>query len=379
MPPSVPGRLDWVNLSLAIAFAISFYLSPGAKLLRFFVGQPVLQSIPVYKAHILNALVSYWLMTIFVYALLRLTRAESWLRPRPAIHALLGTGNALLIVYLVPRIFASSIEGGGASFVVAMFSPFFVLPAQLLFIAGFVWLAARSIPAGAKSGGPQQFTATEYVALALALAVPIAYGATMYVGENAPFRAARAAGELMEIRCKLAGERILRRPPREVKGLFLELDGGDRYEQIKDGVYSAFGSGILGEPLVNSGLLMFMEKPNDRPRPDDGGEFKYRRHAFRDWKGQPTNELQSEYGLYRRDLTSETDRKLGIVGTEITIRDSRTNETVATTTYFVSSRERKFCGTAPNGRFDVGQFAIRALDLKKRYPSASDSRSRTIK
>ena len=294
-PPYVPGRIGWANLSLAIAFFLSFYLSPGAKALRMVVDLPVLQSIPVYKAHILNAFASYWITALLIYLALRLTRAEAWLKPRPAIHALVGIGNALLIFYLIPRIFASTIQGGGPSFVVAMFSPYFVIPAKLLFLAGFVWLAARSIAKRKDVIERQRFIVPEYAVLTLAVGIPTAFASTMYFGEEAPFRIAREAGKLLEVKCKLAGERILRLPTEEVKGLFLERDSAERYEQIKDGVYQGFGGSILGEPLVNGGLLMFMEKPNDRPRPEDGGQFRYRRHGFKDWKGQPVNELESEY------------------------------------------------------------------------------------
>lgn len=371
-PPAGPGRLGQANLSLAIAFTLSVFLSPGAKLLRAFVGVPLMQSLPVYKANILNALVSYWLIAILVYVVLRLARAQSWLNPRPAIHTILGIGNSLLILYLVPRIYASSIEGGGASFAVAMFSPFFVIPAQLLFLAAFVWLAARSKGNHNESAERQRFNVSECVVLAAALAVPLAYASTLYVGKNAPFRLAREARDLMIVKCKDAGERILRHPAERVKGLFLERDGAERYEHIRDSVYYGRAGGILGEPLVNSGLLMFIEKPNERPRTEDGADFKYRRHGPGDWRGQGVNDLKSEYGLFQRDLTSEAERRLGLRGAEITIRDLRTNETLATTTYFVSTRERRFCGEAPNGDFDVGQFVIRALDLLKPYPPAWD-------
>ena len=141
----IPGRIGLANISLAIAFTLAFFLAPGARALKLLVDAPVLQSIPVYQAHILTALANYWVIGLLVYLLLRLGKAESWLKPRPAIQALFGGGNALLVVYLVPRILASTIQGGGPSYAVAMFSPFFVGPAQLLFLAGFLWLGGRSL------------------------------------------------------------------------------------------------------------------------------------------------------------------------------------------------------------------------------------------
>jgi hypothetical protein len=351
---------------------LSLMFAPGGRVLSFFIDLPVLQSIPVYKVHTLTAFANYWVSAVLIYLVLRAARVELWLKPRPAIHAVFGIGNGLLILYLIPRIFASSIQGGGPSYVVAMFSPFFVLPAQLLFLIGFIWLATRSISKREEKRERKPFGIAEGVALAVILAVPAAYASTLYFGEDAPFRIAREANQVFQVKCQQAGERIARKPTEPVKGLYLERDGSERYEQIKDGVYHASGSGILGEPLVNSGLLLFMEKNNDRPRPEDGGQFKYRRHGFKDWKGEPVDDITSEYGLYRKDLTGDLEQKLGIRGAEISIKDLKSAEIVATTTYFVSTRQRKFCGEAPNGYFDVGQFVMRALGLTKIYPSAWD-------
>jgi hypothetical protein len=155
--------------------------------------------------------------------------------------------------------------------------------------------------------------------------------------------------------------------------VYFDPDGGHRYERIKDGIYSGYGSGILGEPLVNSGLLQSMEKRNDRPLAEEDGQAKYRRHVLKDWKGTPVNELESEYGVFQRDLTTEDDQRLGIRGAEVSIRNLRTNDEVATSTYFISSKHRRFCGHAPNGDFSVTTFVIRALHLTRQYPSAWDT------
>ena len=375
--PYVPGKLAWANLSLAIAFTLSFLWSPGSKLVLSLLEAPVLQSIARYKAHVLTSLANYWVVAVLVYIALRLAKAERWLKFRPAITAVLAIGNALLILYLVPRILASTVEGGGASFVVATFSPFFVLPARALFLVGFVWLAVRSVsPRHTQAPQRQEFNVPEYVGLAIAFAVPIAYVATLYLGQDAPLRLAREARALMSERCVLAGERIRMRPSTEVRGLFLQINGGDRYEQIKDGVYQASGGGTFGDPLVHGGLILFFETLNDAGRSsDDGGRLKYRRYGAGDFRGQPTNDAESEFGVFHADLTTEPERRLGIRGTELTVMDLRTNDVLATTTYFVSSRDRRFCGETSGGSFDATQFVMRALDLKKRYPIASDNPS----
>ncbi len=177
----------------------------------------------------------------------------------------------------------------------------------------------------------------------------------------------------MHEKCGLAGERIHLRPTADARGLFLQTNGGDRYEQITDGVYRGSGGSILGEPLVNGGLVLFFETINGNR--DDQEQFKYRRHVAGDWKGQPTNEAESEFGVFAKDLTTERERKLGIQGTELTVMDLRTTDVLATTIYFVSKRDRRFCGEVTNGTFDAGQFVVRALELRKRYPIASDNPS----
>lgn len=366
------GRIGLANLSIATAFVLSFYFSAGGRLLSVSIDLPVLQSIPIHKAHLLLAFANYWIVALLIYLILRGSRAELWLKPSRGIHALIGFCNGLLILYLISRIFASGIQGGGPSFVVAMFAPYFVVPAQLSFAIGIVWLVVRSVANRSETMQRLRPTIAEYVAVTIALTTPIAYVSTLYFGEDAPLRLAREASKIFEAKCNVAGEKIFHRPGEEIRSLFVEYDIGGRYEKIKNGVYSAWGSGGVGEPHVNSGLLLFIERTNDRPRPEDGGQFKYRRHGFQDWKGQPINEIESEYGVYYKRLTGESERKLGVEGVEVSIRHIKKNETIATTTYFVSKRQRKFCGEAPNGYFESGQFVIRALGLEKKYPSAWD-------
>lgn len=100
-----------INIAIAIGFAIASLLSPGKRLLALLVDGPVLQSLPPYQGHLLLAFVSYLVPAVLAFLLLRLCDAEKWLRPRPAIHALLGLANVLLILYVSLRTFASTIQG----------------------------------------------------------------------------------------------------------------------------------------------------------------------------------------------------------------------------------------------------------------------------
>lgn len=173
-------------------------------------------------------------------------------------------------------------------------------------------------------------------------------------------------------KCKVAGEQVLRKPTGVVEGLFFQRDGGEHYDHIQAGQYSGAGGGTLAEPLVNSGLLKFAESPNHLYLTPEDKSFKYRRRGFMDPNGQPVNDIQSEYGYFYKYVTSEDERSRGLLGSELSIRDLRSGELLAKTTYFVNQGHRRFCGVPTDGHFNATRFIIKALDLSKRYPSAWD-------
>jgi hypothetical protein len=45
-------------------------------------------------------------------------------------------GLVLTLLYLAPRLFASSVPGGGAAFAVSMFAPYFLIPAKIFVVYG---------------------------------------------------------------------------------------------------------------------------------------------------------------------------------------------------------------------------------------------------
>jgi hypothetical protein len=55
-------------------------------------------------------------------------------------------GLFLLVIYLVPRLFASTIQGGGPAFAVAMFGPLFIIPAEILIAVGVVKVLLAALP-----------------------------------------------------------------------------------------------------------------------------------------------------------------------------------------------------------------------------------------
>lgn len=365
--PYEPGRLAWANLSLSLAFISAFFWSPGARLLVAVIESPILQTIPPYQGFALTSLLNYCVVAALVYAGLRIAGADRWLRLRPAINALLAIGNLLLIFYVSARILASTVEGGGASFVVLTYSPFFILPARLLFLAALVWLAVHSLRAPALPPPERRsLSVGEYAGIAFVLCLPFAFASTLFIGNDAPLRVAREARALMAERCVSAGERILVRPSVEVRSVFVQHDREDAYTNIRDGKYEDStnqGGDLLGG-LVNRGSLDFYERPFGARTFDDAAEFKYRRFRRGDYRAYGTNDAESLFGVFHKDLSTERDRKLGIRGTELAVVDLRTSDVLATTTFFVSTRDRRFCGHTRDGAFSTREFVIRALDLK---------------
>lgn len=359
------------NIALAIAFAISFLFSPGGLILRTIIGKPELQSLPVYQGHLLLAFANYWVPAVLIYFLLRLSRAGHFLQPRVTIHILLGLANILLILYVAARVFASTIEGGGASFVVISFSPFVIFPALALLVVGLGWLAIRSITERKElpQSSPHTFSIADGIMIVLMLGAPsFVVASTLFLAENAPFRLAREAKVLFDEHCKTAGERIIE-SPQDVQSIYLDRDGGQYFDNIDNGIYTAHGGGVLGYSFVNSGLILYYEKQNDRPRQHEPA-VKYRKHVLRDWKGEPVEELTSDYGVFQTDLVNKDQQKrLQVRGTEVTVKNLKTGQVVATLTYFTSNRHRAICGHSDKRQFSVSDFIRRSLNLTRRFPT----------
>jgi len=361
-----------VNIALAFAFAISSLLSPGRRILQLAVDGPVFQSLPPYQGHLLLGFANYWVPAVLAYLILRFIRAESWLRPRPAIHVLLGLANGLLILYVASRTFASTVQGGGASFVVMSFAPFVIFPAWTMLGTGIVWLAVRSVRGRKEQprNVSRPFGIGAAFGIVAALGIPAAAVAwTLFISERAPFRLAKEAEALFRERCVAAGEKVVE-TPENIQSVYLDRDGGQYFENIVNGVYGGYGGSILGEPLVNSGFLLYFEKQNDRQRVD-GSTAKYRKHELKDWKGEPEDELTSEFGVFQKSLVSDDDEKrLGVHGTEVTIKNLRNEHVVASLVFYTSSRHRTICGYTGDGHFGVSDFVRKSLNLTRQFPSA---------
>lgn len=368
--PASVGRVALANLSLGIAFGLAALFSPFGRILSLYLDRPLLQSLGPLKAHLLNVFANYWLLATVIYVVLRVARVERFLVPARGPLLMMGLANVLLILYVAARVFASIIEGGGASFVVASFAIFIVLPSWLLIAGSLIWLLAAS--ARSRNDRPpwRRFTTAEALVIAAFVLIPAYASWQSLHGKDGPLRLAGEALALFEEKCRGAGERVMRTINEEVRSIYLEPDGAPYYQGIINGVYSAHGGSIVGEPLVNTGWLLFIERKSWQRKPGAETSAPYTRHYLRDASGQRAYELESRFGVFSKELVAaDVQKKLGVRGRQIRIVDLKSNEEIASTTFFVSERHRRFCGHAPTGMFNAGLFIQRALNLKQQYPA----------
>lgn len=357
------------NIALALAFAVSSLLSPGRKVLYLVMTEPLVQSLPHYQVHLLTVFTNYWIPTVLIYIALRQLRADAWLRPTPTINFLLGLANFLLIFYIASRTFASTIAGGGASFAVISYAPLVLVPAWALLAIGLVKLTIRTI----QERKERQLRETKPLRIggALLLIVLIvapltAIVSALYSEEDAPLRIAWKAKQFFDDKCKTAGEKIVS-IPQNVESIYLEPNSERYFERIRNGVYGAYGSSRFGETLTHTGKLRYFEEFNDMQN-IDGSSEKYRKRDAKNRQGDPVTELTSEYGVFQKPLINTIDEKrLGVSGTEVTVKNLKTNQITATLVFFTSNRHRTICGQSEDGKFSVSQFIQKSLNLTQKF------------
>ena len=133
------------NISLALAFLISFHFSIGGKLLSVLVTIEGLKILPVYQQNIAIIITNIWLPTILIYILFKLLGTRNYLQPNTGIQILLGSANIVLVLYFCIRVFASSIQGGGVSFALIGLSSYIITPCKIGLYGGMLWLIVRSL------------------------------------------------------------------------------------------------------------------------------------------------------------------------------------------------------------------------------------------
>jgi len=176
---------------------------------------------------------------------------------------------------------------------------------------------------------------------------------------------ARNRTKVFQEKCRFAGETIYNMPGK-VTGVYFRWMSDDghypMYDKIVNGVYGSYGGGTIQNDMVNRGFLRFSEIDN-KNRAESAKP--YRRFIKGDLKGEEVNRLESEYTVQiSPGLASDTPKELDIHGLEVKIIDNSSQEVLAKTTYFVIWKDRRFCGSAPAGKFSDQDFIVRVLNLE---------------
>ncbi|MES2826303.1 MAG: hypothetical protein V4732_22100 [Pseudomonadota bacterium] len=122
-------NLSLANLSLGAAFALSAILPTTGIILSTLGLNSGLKILQNYQLLIFLAFANYWLPAIFIYSTLRLSKISACLRLSTSVHLTILIGNLLFILYIVARTLASTVQGGGVSFAVALYRPLIIFPA----------------------------------------------------------------------------------------------------------------------------------------------------------------------------------------------------------------------------------------------------------
>ncbi|MGH8620519.1 MAG: hypothetical protein ACREUB_00460 [Burkholderiales bacterium] len=365
---SLPGRLALANLSLGMAFGISALFSPDGRMLHFFGVDSALRIIPHFQQHLTGALVNYWIPATVIYLAARLLRVDTKLRPTGLINAAFGLANCFLILYIAARVFASTVEGGGGSFVVMSLAPFIIIPSWILLSAAFLWLVIRSIlrqktDMMAVPPRPRDWTRLEVITIGLAFAAPAVFVFAL------PLEKMHAMITGFKRLCEKAEVKVIERV-NGAKGVALLPDRFSvmrEEKQAETGPWAGF--------LLNQSVLEFIERPATKEsglagtakyeRMTTAGERvlsglkKRTRYAF-----EPTDVLTAEFEVRAVPLTVERGAEVGIGGSRVEIRRRSDGRMIAYAQYYWNNREFKACPPETHNGLFIYHFIAGALNVK---------------
>ncbi|MES2318055.1 MAG: hypothetical protein V4631_11240 [Pseudomonadota bacterium] len=134
------GRLYPLFVVLGFTILITTFVPIGSYVAHFLGGMygPVFGKGPPVLFHLFSLALNYAPLGVLITLLLRKYTVIDRVPRKYQSTVLFGLGTILILAYLAVRLLASTVAGGGASFVVASFSVFIVYPALLMLMIGAV-------------------------------------------------------------------------------------------------------------------------------------------------------------------------------------------------------------------------------------------------
>jgi hypothetical protein len=136
-------------ITLGITVLLARLFPFGSQLLQMSLGgmySPFFGKVSPIWFHVAMLSANYVLAIVVAIIFVRKAQLRSRLPKEIPGKTPTVVGLILIVLYLIPRLFASTIEGGGAAFVVSSFGPFFLIPANILIVIGVTKALLAALP-----------------------------------------------------------------------------------------------------------------------------------------------------------------------------------------------------------------------------------------
>jgi len=190
------------------------------------------------------------------------------------------------------------------------------------------------------------------------------FGYHYFAGDDSRFTLVMEQKKVFETQCKQVEHKVYK-TVNDTRGIYLNSIYESSFRETDHWWYKRWhphdGGSIHGR--LNSGWIEFYEENNSST------SSKYLRHNSYN-SVEETDTLRSKYAVITDRV--EISRKLGVSAAKVTIKNIKTGEPLALTSYAYDSVRNRFCGHSVNGKFSVGEFVDSTLGLHKRFPSSFD-------
>jgi len=347
-----------LNIAIGLSLLIGIFLSPGSNLLALFIDMDLAKhGLKPYQYQLLDAAVNIWITAAVVYSIINITNLKNKLLPTKKISITILLSNIVIFLYIAARIFASTVEGGGGSYVVMSFSIFTFLPATIALGIALILLIKKFAATNPEEIETRKSNIPLNAIVVISAIIPTGYVTQLLLGDGSPYGQAQTHESTFDAYCKDSGEKIFSSVNESVESLYVQT-GDASFSVGKNGKARYSGYGEIITPLLSRGNLKFVEFDNTRKTES---QSKYLKRTSGDTRDSAIETLSRKYSVVAEKLVSDTDRENGIRGERVRIVNLQTGEVVAQTTYFFNKPLWLFCGHAPDGEFSTAAFIKRVI------------------
>lgn len=342
-------------LSISLTFMLGWFLPSGEYLLNLFISTPVLITLPKHWTYFFLVYFHIALPAVFIYIVLRLTKINNRLKIPSSSSFLFSTAILLFAAIISLRFFASLIEGGGASFAVALLTKYFVIPARLLIIIGLILTLIETVKYKDNLDVSQPLSKHEFIFIVLIILMPVVPVSIMFIPENGPLKFTYNTNKAFNNECNTTSE-FIKFHPDIVTGVYIERNLGYKYEGFnKSHEYYSFRGSSIEYSLYRNNKIPLVEILNYNK-----DQSRYELYDEQNPQGKPTDELKSNFAVKKTFEEIDPD-KSDIKRVTVKVIKLSNNEVVGQTTYVTSRKLRKACGKIVDDKISDSDFINRVF------------------